>query len=432
MASEVKLPPLGENVQGGDVIDVKVQVGDVVAVRQGLMEVEAEKSSAEVPSPVAGKVTKVLIKKGDRVATGQLLFLIEESNGAAKPAPAATKPAPAKSEPPKAEAAKPEPAKAEAPKPKAETPKPAPAPQQPAGDGDVVPAGPATRALARDFGVNLGQVPPSGPFGRVTKDDVKTHVRNLASGVATGGGGGPIKAPPLPDFTKFGPVEAKAVESIRKRTAEHMALCWSIIPHVTQNDLTDVTDIEAFRKQQEAKGPKLTVTAFVIKAVSILLKQFPTFNASLDWETKQLYLKSYYNIGIAVDTDRGLVVPVLRDVDKKSVHEIGKEMTEVAEKARLSKLSIDDMKGGTFTISNLGGIGGTGFTPIVNWPEVAILGLSRSRMTPVWKDGEFKPRLLMPLSLSYDHRVIDGADAARFVRRLAELLENPMVMLLHA
>ncbi|HEX3314955.1 MAG TPA: 2-oxo acid dehydrogenase subunit E2 [Gemmataceae bacterium] len=428
MASEVKLPPLGENVQGGDVIDVKVQVGDVVAVRQGLMEVEAEKSSAEVPSPVAGKIAKILVKKGDRVSTGQLLFLIDETNGSAK---LAAKPAPAKPEPAKQEAPKSEPAEQEAPKPKAESPKPIPAPRQPAGDGDIVPAGPATRALARDLGVNLGQVPPTGPFGRVTKDDVKTHVRNLASGAATGGGGS-IKAPPLPDFTKFGPVEVKQVESIRKRTAEHMALCWAVIPHVTQHDLADVTDIEAFRKQQEAKGPKLTVTAFVLKAVSILLKQFPTFNASLDMDAKQLVLKSYYSIGVAVDTERGLVVPVLRDVDKKSVHDIGKEMTEVAEKARLSKLSIDDMKGGTFTISNLGGIGGTSFTPIVNWPEVAILGLSRSRMTAVWKDGEFNPRLLMPLSLSYDHRVIDGADAARFVRRLAELLENPMVMLLHA
>jgi pyruvate dehydrogenase E2 component (dihydrolipoamide acetyltransferase) len=424
MASEVKLPQLGENVQGGDVIDVKVKVGDDVQAQQGLLEVEAEKSSAEVPSPVAGRIAKVLVKKGDRVSTGQLLFVIEESNGAA------TKPAPAKQEAPKRETPKQEPAKQEAPKPeppKAE-PKREPVKAAPAGNDQIVPAGPATRALARDWGVNLGQVPASGPYGRVTKDDVKDHVRNLAAG----GGTGPVKTPPLPDFSKWGPVEVKPVESIRKRTAEHMALCWSVIPHVTQHDLADVTDIEAFRKQQEAKGPKLTVTAFVLKAVSILLRQFPNFNSSLDWETKQLVLKSYYHIGIAVDTDRGLVVPALRDVDKKSVHDIGKEMTEIAERARQSKLTIDDMKGATFTISNLGGIGGTGFTPIVNWPEVAILGLSRSRMQPVWKDGEFKPRLLMPLSLSYDHRVIDGADAARFARRLAELLENPMVMLLHA
>ena len=241
-----------------------------------------------------------------------------------------------------------------------------------------------------------------------------------------------MKTPPLPDFSKWGPVETKPVEGIRKRTAEHMALCWSVIPHVTQSDLADITDIEAFRKQQEGKGPKLTVTAFVLKAISILLKQFPNFNSSLEWETRQLILKQYYHIGVAVDTDRGLVVPVLRDVDKKSVHEIGKEMTETAERARQNKLTADDMKGGSFTISNLGGIGGTAFTPIVNWPEVAILGLSRARMQPVWRDGEFKPRLLMPISLSYDHRVIDGADAARFARRLADLLENPMVMLLHA
>ena len=424
MASEVKLPQLGENVQGGDVIEVKVKVGDQVQAQQGLLEVEAEKSSAEVPSPIAGKIAQVLIKKGDRVSTGQLLFVIEESNGTpAKPAP--------KAEPPKQEAPKPEAPKAEPPKKEAPKSAAKPAAAAPAGNDQVVPAGPATRALARDWGVNLGQVPPSGPFGRVTKEDVKEHVRGLAVG-GGGRGNGPIKTPPLPDFSKWGAVEVKPVESIRKRTAEHMTLCWSVIPHVTQHDQSDVTDIEAFRKQQEAKGPKLTVTAFVLKAISILLKQFPSFNSSLDWDARQLVVKGYYNIGVAVDTDRGLVVPVLRDVDKKSVHEIGKEMTKIPERARQNKLSIDDMKGGTFTISNLGGIGGTSFTPIVNWPEVAILGLSRARMQPIWRDGEFKPRLIMPLSMSYDHRVIDGADAARFTRRLAELLENPMVMLLHA
>jgi pyruvate dehydrogenase E2 component (dihydrolipoamide acetyltransferase) len=241
-----------------------------------------------------------------------------------------------------------------------------------------------------------------------------------------------VKVPPLPDFSKWGPVEVKPFESIRRRTAEHMSLSWGLIPHVTQHDQADVTDIEAFRKQQEGKGPKLTVTAFVLKACAILLKQFPQFNSSLDERGGQLVFKQYYHLGVAVDTERGLVVPALRDVDKKSVHDIGKEMTELAEKARQRKLSIEDMQGASFTISNLGGIGGTGFTPIVNWPQVAILGLSRSRMAPVWKDGQFIPRLTLPLSLSYDHRVIDGADAARFTRRLAELLENPLVMLLHA
>lgn len=437
MAHEVKLPALGENTQGGDVTEVKVKVGDEVTAGQPLFEIGAEKSSVEVPSPVAGRVTQLSVKKGDAVTTGQTLAVIEAGGSAPAAAPAKTA---APAEKPKADAPKADALRAESPKPAAQptpppaakpTPQPAAVATAPAGEGLIVPAGPATRALARDWGVNLGQVSSTGPFGRVTQDDVKNYVRGIASGNGVPAAG-PAKAPPLPDFSKFGPIETKALEGIRKRTAEHMALCWSVIPHVTQHDQADCTEIESFRKQQEAKGPKLTVTAFVIKAVSILLRQFPNVNSSLDWDTKQLVLKSYYNIGVAVDTDRGLVVPVLRDVDKKSVHEIGKEMTEVAERARNGKLTPDDMKGGTFTISNLGGIGGTAFTPIVNWPEVAILGLSRSRMIPVWKDGQFVPRLAMPISLSYDHRVIDGADAARFTRRLAELLENPMVMLLHA
>lgn len=429
MAQEVKLPALGENTQGGDVIEVKVKVGDEVTSGQGLFEIEAEKSSVEVPSPGAGRIATIAVKKGDRVTTGQLLATIEGGSGSPAPAkkPEAAKPA----EKPAAQAAAPS---APVTPPPAAKPAAAPAPAPtvaPVGEGQIVPAGPATRALARDWGVPLGNVPASGPFGRVTQDDVKNFVRSVASGGASSSNG-PLKTPPLPDFSKWGAIETKAVEGVRKRTAEHMSLCWNLIPHVTQHDQADCTDIEAFRKQQEGKGPKLTVTAFVLKAVSILLRQHPQFNSSLDWENKQLILKSYCNIGVAVDTDRGLVVPVLRDVDKKSVHEIGKEMTEVAERARLGKLTPDDMKGGTFTISNLGGIGGTAFTPIVNWPEVAILGLSRSRMAPVWKDGQFVPRLHMPMSLSYDHRVIDGADAARFTRKLAELLENPMVMLLHA
>jgi pyruvate dehydrogenase E2 component (dihydrolipoamide acetyltransferase) len=228
-------------------------------------------------------------------------------------------------------------------------------------------------------------------------------------------------------------VERRPFESIRRRTAEQMTLAWTLIPHVTQHDLADVTDLEAFRKQQsEGKGPKLTVTAFVLKAAAIALKQFPQFNASLDLAKGQLVYKQYYHLGVAVDTGRGLLVPVLHDVDKKSVHELARELTEVAERSREKKVTAEEMRGGTFTITNLGGIGGTGFTPIVNYPEVAILGLSRSRLEPVVRGGQVVPRLLLPLSLSYDHRVIDGADAARFTRRLAEMLENPLMMLLHA
>jgi pyruvate dehydrogenase E2 component (dihydrolipoamide acetyltransferase) len=296
-------------------------------------------------------------------------------------------------------------------------------------DGGVVHAGPATRRLAREWGIDLAQVPGSGPKGRITQDDLKNYVHALSSSSPSTRG---VKMPALPDFEKWGAVEKKPFESIRKRTAEHVSLCWSLIPHVTHHDFADVTDLEAFRKQQDAGGPKLTVTAFVLKALAIVLKQHPQFNASLDDAHGQIIEKHYYHLGVAVDTDKGLVVPVLRDVDKKSVQDIAKEMAEVAERARQGKLKVDDMQGGTFTVSNLGGIGGTGFSPIVNWPQVAILGLSRSRQQPVWKDGGWQPRLHMPMSLSYDHRVIDGAAAARFCRKLAELLESPMMMLLHA
>jgi pyruvate dehydrogenase E2 component (dihydrolipoamide acetyltransferase) len=438
MAEEVKLPALGENVPGGDVVDVKVAVGDTIAQGQELIEVEAEKSTVPVPSPVAGKVTKVLVQKGQKVTTGQGIVIVDSTNGqAAPPAPdKASQPHPPevpKGEPPAAVKLKQQPAVEAKPTPPAALPVALPkAPVSPpatlpAAEGDVVPAGPATRRVAREWGVNLQQVAGSGPKGRVTQDDVKSYVRELAAG-----GGARVQAPPLPDFEKWGPVERKPFESIRKKTAEAVTLSWTTIPAVTQHDLADVTDIEAFRKQQEGKGPKLTVTAFVLKACAIVLRQYPQFNASLDMPGGQLVLKRYYHLGVAVDTEHGLVVPVLRDVDHKSVHDIGREMTELAERARQRKLKVEDMQGASFTISNLGGIGGTGFSPIVNWPQVAILGLSRSRLQPAYIGGQLVPRLMLPLSLSYDHRVIDGADAARFARRLAELLENPLVMLLHA
>jgi pyruvate dehydrogenase E2 component (dihydrolipoamide acetyltransferase) len=295
----------------------------------------------------------------------------------------------------------------------------------------VVPAGPATRRLARELGVDLRNVRGSAPNGRVTQEDVRAYVRQLAAGAATARGPG-RQAPPLPDFERWGAVQRRPFDSVRRKTAEQMSLAWSDIPHVTQQDLADITDLDAFRRQQDKKGPKLTVTAFALKAAAIALKQFPQFNASLDLAKNELVFKQYYHLGVAVDTERGLLVPVLRDVDRKSVATLAEELTATAEKARDKKLTGDDLRGGTFTITNLGGIGGTGFSPIVNWPEVAILGLSRARLQPVVNGETIVPRLLLPLSLSYDHRVIDGADAARFTRRIAEMLENPLVMLLHA
>lgn len=434
MASEIKLPALGENVEGGDVVEIRVAAGDQVRQGQALLEVEAEKSTVEVPSPMAGRVTEVLVKKGDRVTTGQALFRVEGGDGAAA-APA--KPAATPAEPPR-----PAPPRAEEPQRKPEAPpkvEPPPAPARPApavaattpeGAEKLVPAGPATRHLARELGVDLRLVRGTAPNGRVTQEDVKAYVRDLASGAAVRGG--PAAAPPLPDFERWGPVERRPLESVRRRTAEQMGLAWSLIPHVTQHDRADVTDLEAFRKQQDGKGPKLTVTAFAFKAAAIALRRFPQFNASLDLANGQLIQKGYVHIGVAVDTERGLLVPVLRDVDKKNVLQLAQELTEIAQRARDKKLGADEMRGGTFTITNLGGIGGTAFTPIVNWPEVAILGLSRGRLEPVVWGGQVVPRLLLPLSLSYDHRVIDGADAARFTRAVAEMLENPFVMLLHA
>jgi pyruvate dehydrogenase E2 component (dihydrolipoamide acetyltransferase) len=291
----------------------------------------------------------------------------------------------------------------------------------------LLPAGPATRRIAREWQVDLQRVPGTGRGGRVTQEDVKAYLRSLASGAAVVAG--IPQAPPLPDFEKFGPVERQPLTNIRRKTAEHMALAWSQIPHVTQHDDADITDLEAFRRQQKGPGPKLTMTVFALKAAAIALRQFPQFNSSLDLANGHLILKRYYHIGVAVDTERGLLVPVLRDVDRKSVNDLAQELLEAAEKARQGKV---DMSGGTFTITNLGGIGGTAFTPIVNYPEVAILGMSRARLQPVIRDGAVTPRLLLPLSLSYDHRVIDGADAARFTRRIAELLEQPLTMLLHA
>lgn len=444
MSVEIKLPELGENLEGGEVVDVKVAAGEAVREGQTLLEVEAEKSTVEVPAPQAGKVAEWLVKKGDSVKVGQTLCVLEGADGAVKgdekPAakPAVTKEKPARPEP--AEVAQPTPV-AKTPPAKvaegdgkrgatreAETSPPATAPRHEAAETPV-PAGPATRRLARELGVDLRQVSGTGPRGRVSQEDVKAFVRDHA-GASPATPNGAAVAPPLPDFSRWGAIEKRPLDAIRRRTADQMSLAWRLIPHVTQHDLADITELEAFRKQQEGKGPKLTITAFALKAVAALLKQFPHFNSSLDLAAGQLIVKQYVHIGVAVDTERGLLVPVLHNVDRKGVRELATELADIAERARQKKLAADDMKGGTFTITNLGGIGGTAFTPIINHPEVAILGMSRSRLEPVVRGGQVVPRLMLPLSLSYDHRVIDGADAARFTRRLAETLENPWLMLL--
>jgi pyruvate dehydrogenase E2 component (dihydrolipoamide acetyltransferase) len=432
MATEIKLPELGEGLESGEVGAVRVKPGDVVSEGQPLLDIDAEKATVEVPAPMAGRVTELRVKKGDQVKVGQTFCIIEPADGAAeaKPTPKA-EPKPKAAEKPQQDGDGRQKEKGRAAVAEAE-PRPAPAKElaPPEGDKPVL-AGPATRRLARQLGVDLRQVAGSAPGGRVSEDDVRAYVRQLASGaMAAPSAGGP--PPALPDFERWGLVERQPLDAIRRRTAQQMALAWSQVAHVTQHDLADITDLDAFRKQQEGRGPKLTVTAFALKAAAIALKQFPPFNASLDLASGQLILKRYYHLGVAVDTERGLLVPVVRDADKKSVQELAAELIDLAERARDRQTKPEEMRGGTFTLTNLGGIGGTAFTPIVNYPEVAILGLSRARLQPAVRDGELVPRLLLPLSLSYDHRVIDGAAAARFTRRIAEMLENPLVMLLHA
>jgi pyruvate dehydrogenase E2 component (dihydrolipoamide acetyltransferase) len=409
MQSEIKLSKLKEGVDSVVVQELLVGPGEAVQKDQPLMTVNADKSTFDVKAPMAGKLVKFSVKVDDEIKIGAAYCVIDGANGEA---PAKEKPKEAPKEAPRAAAPK---------EPTPDRPDPAkPAPAPLAAPG-VYPASPSTRWLARKLGIDLATVRGTGPNGRITEDDVK----NARGGSAPAGAG--IAIPPMPRFEDFGPVKREKLSAVRKITAQRMSLSWTVVPHVTQNDIADITDLEAFRKQQDAKGVKLTVLAFALKASAIALKMFPTFNSSLDLASNQLVLKEYYHVGVAVDTKGGLLVPVIRDVDKKSVEQLAKELVETGEKARAGQA---DMNGGTFTITNLGGIGGTGFTPIVNYPEVAILGMSRSRLQPVIKDGAVVPRLILPLSLSYDHRVIDGATATRFARVLADMLENPWMMVM--
>jgi pyruvate dehydrogenase E2 component (dihydrolipoamide acetyltransferase) len=299
---------------------------------------------------------------------------------------------------------------------------------------DPVPAAPHVRRLARELGVDIHSVPGNGPGGRISEEDVKAYAKSLLASAAGGATFMPthLRQPKLPDFSKWGKIERVSMRGVRRKTAEHMWEAWTAIPHVTQNDKADITELEQLRarfgpKAAEAGG-KMTVTAIALKVCASALKIFPQFNASIDMESEEIVYKQYINIGVAVDTDRGLLVPVIRDVDKKNIVELAAELTQLSKKAREKKLSPTEMEGGTFTITNLGGIGGTGFSPIVNYPEVAILGLSRSSMEPVWMNGKFEPRMVLPLSLSYDHKLIDGADAARFLRWIAEAFEQPFLL----
>lgn len=448
--AEFVIPELGENITSGDIVRVLVKPGDTLAKDQPVLELETDKATIEVPSTLAGVVGDVKVKAGDKVNVGQLVLTVDESAAAAPkgaPAPAAPTteglapqpdrpPAPEPEEPAAAGPAEdaeaaPEPPQAASRKVVeigrgAARPPAAPAASTPSGGG-LVPAAPSTRRYARELGVEIGAVPGSGPGGRISAGDVKAHVRTLVAG-----GGARMAAGPLPDFTQWGDVERQPLRAVRRKTAERLAMAWATVPHVTQYDKADITELERLRqkysKKVEQAGGKLTITAIALKIIAGALRTFPQFNASIDVAAEELVLKKYVHIGIAVDTDRGLLVPVIRDVDRKNIVQLSVELAGIAEKTKAGKLTPAEMVGGSFTISNLGGIGGTYFSPIVNPPEVAILGISRAATEPVWIDGEFEPRLMMPLSLSYDHRVIDGADGIRFLRWVSEAFEQPFLL----
>lgn len=440
---EFKLPTLGEGIDAATVVNVLVKAGDAVAPGQSVVAVETDKAAVDVPAETAGTVAEVKVKPGDKVPVGAVLLILQSSGGR-KPPENAQKPKPVTT------------TKQAAPADSLRGLTP-PAPQAPsvarsvsstngpAKSDKLVPGGPATRRLARELGVTLTDIKPSGRGGRVTLDDVKAYARGRIAEAKTGGGSSvaPGKTvadsyahPPLPDFAKYGPVEKKPVSNIRQTIAKNLTVAWRTMPMVTQHDLADITDLEAGRKRIVEGLPKgaakITMTVLAVKAVVAALKEFPTFNSSLDLNAGELHVKKYYHVGIAVDTERGLVVPVIRDADKKSIRDLAAEIAALAEKARTGKLAIDEMRGGTFTITNLGGIGGTSFTPIVNYPEVAILGMSRSAMQAVVRDGQVVPRLMLPLSLTYDHRVVDGADGARFTSRLAQLFSDPIRLLMES
>jgi pyruvate dehydrogenase E2 component (dihydrolipoamide acetyltransferase) len=469
--TEFKLPNLGDGVAAGDVLRVLVKVGDTLAADQAVLELETDKATLEVPSTVGGRVAEIKVKQGDKVKPGQVVLVLDDAAGGAAATPAAAAAAPATASLAAADSG---PGQADGPidRPmmraasgpgQADGPIDRPMiaeavaadsgserhekvlafqanrPATPApATGPAAPAAPSVRRMARELGVDLHQVPGTGPGGRISQEDVKAFTKSVMASLGGGGqravstvSGASVA---LPDFSKWGAVERKAMSGIRRKTSEHLSHAWNTIPHVTQFDKADITNLEAVRKQYRAEvekaGGNLTVTSIACKVVASALKVFPQFNASVDAAGEAIVYKKYVNVGIAVDTENGLLVPVVRNADQKNLTQISVDIQQLADKAKARKLSLDDMSGGSMSISNLGGIGGTAFTPIVNWPEVAILGISRGAMEPKWNGTAFEPRQMLPLSLSYDHRLIDGADAIRFLRWVVDALENPFALAL--
>ncbi len=449
-ASEFRLQELGENISQGELVRLMVAPGAKVSEGQPVMELETDKAVVEVPSSVSGVVKEIKVKEHEKIKVGQLIFTLDVGAATqAEPTRATSRPVEHVSGQHGARLAFQAAIRAEGKTEEQALPPDQPR-QQPAAFsmptqlGKVagtehrapVPAAPHTRRLARELGVDIYDVTGTGPGGRISEDDVKARAKALVTAVGSAAAA-PARAghfiePKLPDFAKWGKIERVSMRGVRRKTAEHLSESWNIIPHVTQQDRADITELEQLRARfspkAEQAGGKMTVTAIALKVCAAALKVFPQFNASIDMEKEEIVYKQYIHIGVAADTDRGLLVPVIRDVDKKNIVELAVELSQISHKAREKKITVADMEGGTFTITNLGGIGGTSFTPIVNHPEVAILGLSRSRMEPEWIGGKFEPRLILPLSLSYDHRLIDGADAARFLRWVAEAFEQPFLL----
>ncbi len=413
-ATEVKVPDIGD-YKDVPIIEVHVKEGDAVNADDPLITLESDKATMEVPAPSEGTVEKLLIKIGDKVSAGSPILLFRGGDGAMTQPPSLLP----QQEPAPVTLATPPPPPAGPPPPN----------RAPAAEFGQVHASPGVRRIARELGVDLAKMRGSGEKGRITKDDVVGFLRGpSAAPAAAPSAGAGIPEIPAQDFSKFGPIETKPLVRIKKLSGPHLHRAWLNVPHVTHQDEADITELEAYRKELDAaakdKGYRVTLLAFLMRASVSALKQFPDFNSSLSPEKDSLIRKKYFHIGVAVDTPEGLVVPVIRDVDRKGITELSQDLGTVSKKARDGKLAPSDMQGGSFTISSLGGIGGTAFTPIVNAPEVAILGVVRSKMAPVWNGETFAPRLMLPLSLSYDHRVIDGALAARFGRHLCHLLED--------
>ena len=436
MAITITLPELGEGVDSVDVVAVLVQVGDTIEVDQGLIEVETEKASVEVPATSAGTITEIHVSEGDVLGEDAAIVTVDAVEK--QDAETVSVPVPEEGQGKKGEREKGGEAEqtqedsSPAPLPPSS---PAPTPPPPVArraNMRTIPAAPTVRRFAREVGVDLAGVRGSGTGGRISIEDVKAEANRLISGAGPAGDVTPILE--LPDLERFGPIHREPMTKVRRVTAANLTRAWATVPQVTNHEIADITDLEEFRKAYKdrvaAEGGKLTMTAVLVKIVASALKGHPVLNAAVDMARQEIVFRYSINIGVAVDTERGLLVPVIRDADDKNLTEIAIELDDLASRARSKRLKPDEMQGGTFSISNLGGIGGTGFTPIVNWPEVAILGVSRGRIEPQWHEGTFRPRLMMPLSLSYDHRLVDGADAARFVARLKDALENPILLAL--